>query len=955
MLCVLFLSQLADFLLVGEAGACQASTIDTLITRLERFGQFIPQEKVYLHMDNTCYFLGDTIWFAAYTRQTNNGRPSNISRILYVELYNQDGYMMERQLIEMKDGRGHGNFVLSPSYFYGGYYELRAYTRWQLNWGRFEHKHSRVVKDWFVNKEKEAQYYRDYDKLYSRVFPVYDEPEKPGVFDRNMTLRPLRRYFRKDMNKRSLQLMFYPEGGQLVESLPCRMAFEASYSDGEWLEGVLHLGPDSAVTVHRGRGTIIHTPSAKMPQRVSFTTTRGEEVTAQLPKAEKSGVALQMKQEDDTWDIHIDATTDMPIDDMAVTVMHEGVLQKRYLLQGQHTSLSIPATELPAGVNQLTVFDSDGRVWADRLFFVRNANPPTTELAVQGIKEEYEPFELVAIDVQTPRQTAGAHLSMAVRDRDNQEYLYDSGNIMTEMLLASEIKGFVPQPEWYFEADDKLHREGLDLLMMTQGWRRFNWQDMAVSGRWEIEQPAEKYQILRGRVTKAVEKEDTETGDFTLDSADSNESGRSEGESEDTQPEATPGGDAKLRYNSRRQALKREVLVHAELVSLENYDMASCEGTTSDNGHFSLVIPRFTGKCIFFLSASDSTKWHKGRKYEWVRIRTTEADRFEKLRYNWKFRDKDPTPLHITLDFPYPRFVSPYHYYQNRLAPEPVWEQRQDGFKDGVMLMKEVSVKARRNGLHRFSDANPAFSIDAYDGYNFAYDAGVAVSIDFHEQVAMNVARAYIGDMGLDYPYYNYYDDYNDISQNGPRLVPDKGGIRIRYGPTALRRTIGDMTENEDSLYMRENLSSVPVDGTSMSDLERERTYAFDKTDKYVIYTDYMPRLEGDDRYYGSNLPETNIVIYPFADGSLRATYRDRRLILPGFSVPDEFYHPDYSQRPLPDAKDYRRTLYWNPDLQLDANGHATVSFYNNSQQTQIAVSAEGMDKDGKLLTGNIK
>ena len=117
-------------MLVLPALQCSASTVDSLVTRQERFGRAIPQEKVYVHMDNTCYWLGDTIWFAAYTRQTNDGRPSNISRILYVELYNQDGYLMERQLIEMKDGRGHGNIVLKPTFYYGGYYELRAYTRW---------------------------------------------------------------------------------------------------------------------------------------------------------------------------------------------------------------------------------------------------------------------------------------------------------------------------------------------------------------------------------------------------------------------------------------------------------------------------------------------------------------------------------------------------------------------------------------------------------------------------------------------------------------------------------------------------------------------------------------------------------------------------------------------------------------------------------------------------------
>ena len=173
--------------------------LTALVDRLSRFGQHIPQEKVYLHMDNTCYFLGDTLWFAAYTRTTHNDRPSQLSGTLYVELYNQDGYLVERQLIEMVNGRGHGNFELKKEY-YGGYYELRAYTRWQLNWGCFQHKNARVSQEWFLSQELHDLYYRDYDKLYSRVFPVYDAPRKEGEYYEEMTLRPLRRYFKQEQD-----------------------------------------------------------------------------------------------------------------------------------------------------------------------------------------------------------------------------------------------------------------------------------------------------------------------------------------------------------------------------------------------------------------------------------------------------------------------------------------------------------------------------------------------------------------------------------------------------------------------------------------------------------------------------------------------------------------------------------------------------------------------------------
>lgn len=128
-----------------------------LTARQAAFGRTIPQEKVYVHMDNTSYQLGDTIWFSAYTRRTDTARPSDVSGVLYVELYGQDGYLIERKLIQMHKGQGQGFFVLNHQIQYAGFYELRAYTRWQLNWGLHEHKHSRLFGQCFDSERQEQE------------------------------------------------------------------------------------------------------------------------------------------------------------------------------------------------------------------------------------------------------------------------------------------------------------------------------------------------------------------------------------------------------------------------------------------------------------------------------------------------------------------------------------------------------------------------------------------------------------------------------------------------------------------------------------------------------------------------------------------------------------------------------------------------------------------------------
>ena len=91
------------------------------------------QEKVYLHLDNNCYFAGDTIWYKAYVISADTYEPKPVSRILYIELLDEQGYLVERQKLVIDEaGNAHGQFAISTSAF-AGYYEVRAYTKWMLN------------------------------------------------------------------------------------------------------------------------------------------------------------------------------------------------------------------------------------------------------------------------------------------------------------------------------------------------------------------------------------------------------------------------------------------------------------------------------------------------------------------------------------------------------------------------------------------------------------------------------------------------------------------------------------------------------------------------------------------------------------------------------------------------------------------------------------------------------
>lgn len=985
------------------------SSMEMLVDHLTRFGKNLPQEKVYLHMDNTNYFVGDTIWFAAYTRQTNDNMPSNISGVLYVELYNQDGYLVERKLLEMNNGRGYANFVLDKQN-YAGYYELRAYTRWQLNWGLYEHFHSKESEKWFLTKDLMQNYLRDYHKIYSRVFPVYDAPKDDGNYAEVMSLRPMRQIFKRDPDKHNIVLTLFPEGGNLVEGLPCRVAYEAAWDNGQEVEGKL----GETKSEKRGRGTFEVIPEKGLEREVIFTAKDGTIVKAKLPKAEKTGASLRVTEDYDSVYISIRTTADLADEPKGLTVMHEGVLEKFEPISSDSLRLAIALTDLKEGVNQATVFDVHGHVWADRLFFVRNNETGRPNVSISGVKDSYEPYELINLSINAPK--GRGIMSMSVRDASHQDNLYDNASMLTEMLLSSEIKGFVEDPEWFFEANDNEHNRALDLLMMTQGWRRFDWQEMAVRGAWEMTQVAEKTPIIEGQIYDIEEGEFArdltreyeiaqekaansimpseelqkrvfgflETNAKTFEEYDMNRDMLSPFEDVDEADtwegygfintktnKSTFGIDrfesdfednsrtynrysgqnhwqgnvdgiiyglsnntrnlAEVRYfpGQKNKAFKNKgMLVHASVETTDKKHYA-VKDMTSEDGHFKFQLPYFYGDYILNLSAADTL--HRRKPNVWSPL-MSEKDIDGHLENQWPYYD-----FSIRVNWPYPRFVKPYNYYQMHLnySNDPLL--RQTAQADGSIQIDNVSVWGKHNTLHSQEDSLPTLIVDAYDAYNEALDAG------FLNGGQEYVVRNFVGDYGLERPY-NFEYGY-DIQQI--------------FGYDIVRRATHDITTNRDSAYLYQNLKTFkPFNRKgelvmNISKRELLKWYDYTNIDKYVLYTDYQPRLSGSSRYWGSNMPNTRIATYVFPDDSRRRFHKNRHYVVPGFSYVHTFYNPDYSKRKLDERpKDYRRTLYWNPFLVLDKNGHADVQFWNNGSQHKISVDAQGTSTDGTMIVG---
>ena len=891
------------YLSVLSVAAQPAAGTDSLYQKVEVFGQILPQEKVYLHLDNTCYFLGDTIWYKGYVTQSNTGTLTSLSKILYVELLTPDGYVVKRQQLEMPDGMANGMFVLTDS-LYAGYYELRAYTRWMLNFGQREHPHTAWVEDMFYNRQMARDFFRDYDKLYSRVFPVYDKPEEPGHYSKDMTVRPLRRYYKTRSGKPETNLRFYPEGGQLVAGTDGRVALELNTEEGEHLKGVDITIRDKdkqevarCRTDERGRGVFtLKNISASGGYQAEFAL-RGNSYEEDLPEVAESGCALTVVQDDSAVVARVQAVgAEGPL---ALHVMSQGVSRFYRPLNGE-TSVSIPLDSLPTGVNQLTVFNAEGRIYADRLFFVNHHDYDAPRLAVSGIRTQYEPFDSITLRLQLTDPTDSvAGLSLAVRDRATEEFSYDNGTMLTEMLLASEIRGFVENPGYYFEADDSIRRRALDLLMMVQGWRRYDWKTLAGTDTIAMRYLPEKSQTLAGEVHPVYSLyEDQDFGKEVLIPA--------------IDPSPIEFYTTAYEYPNFRKLftlqdlyghgiskLKKEVNVIASYVQ-SPYTLDVMQVT--ENGTFYMDMPKVYEDYILSLFASDK--------------KDPVADYNEQRKEGYMDETEYPN-YYVKLHYFHPIFPKPYTFYQDHWRQDP-YGLAPEGMPEADRQLPTVTVRNRRNGLRKLDNSKPAFVIDAYEAHNLTTDYGLNGGMFDWRTFSAQLATALLGDMGMERHFF----------------------LQERFDGTPLRLKINETAGKRD----------FKASGYSISPKVLNKYKQLRYLDKIYIYTDYAPREQGSWKYTQDNQPEVIIDYRLLPDGTYQHSYRDRHYVLRGYAVCDDFYSPDYSRRPLPDTKDYRRTLLWMPDVKFDKEGKATVRLFNNSKQTAISIEAEGITRSGKPI-----
>lgn len=278
----------------------------------------------------------------------------------------------------------------------------------------------------------------------------------------------------------------FPEGGDLVTGLASRVYLMARDEQGKpaEVEGQIVDQHGALVTtfksLHDGMARFNLTPKADHTYSVKLTRPAAA-ATTPLPAARAGGCVL--RSEDDfagKGALRITTTCTADTRLWATATLREKVLASQ-LIDKAGTAPTTTSLELPAdatGAVRVTLFDLDKNPVAERLVYRGRGR----ELRVQvtADKKEYSPRDKVTLTVRTTNgagQPVPADVALAVVD-DSVLRLADSQtpNVLAEMYLLSEMPGQrIHEPNFYFSADLKAP-EALDLLLGTQGWRRFAWR-----------------------------------------------------------------------------------------------------------------------------------------------------------------------------------------------------------------------------------------------------------------------------------------------------------------------------------------------------------------------------------------------------------------------------------------------------------------------------------------------
>lgn len=317
-----------------------------------------------------------------------------------------------------------------------------------------------------------------------------------------------KRTFHLPVFTNDFDVKFFPEGGALINIPHQNVAFKAQGADGfsKEIEGFLFNSKGDTLTnfrsEHNGMGIFTMNPVNNETYYVTVRTNDSITKRFDLPAIEPKGISIAMShyKQEIRYEIQKTEATEWP-QKLFLLAHTRGKLAILQPINPKRTFGKMNDSLFTEGITHFMLIDEQGNALSERLIFVPDHKPNQWQITTD--QPTYGKREKVSLQI-TAKDSEGnpveGTFSVSITDRKSIQPDSLADNILSNLLLTSDLKGYVEDPAFYFLNQDARTLRSIDYLMMTHGWRRHKMENVLRTPSLNFTNYIEKGQTISGRI-----------------------------------------------------------------------------------------------------------------------------------------------------------------------------------------------------------------------------------------------------------------------------------------------------------------------------------------------------------------------------------------------------------------------------------------------------------------------
>lgn len=525
---------------------------DTIIANFSLMER-IPKEKLYLHLDKPFYGAGEKIWFKGYLVNATTHQDNSQSNFIITELINRSDSIVERKKIR-RDSLGFHNAFTLPATLPAGDYYLRGYSNWMLNEDpdfffsrniKIGNSIDNTIVSSIEYQQEDDTHYTAKIKFTSNVQAVFENTTIKYLYLENGKIKNkgkkktdengwisislpdlkspaarrievefddpqyiYKRTFHLPVFTNDFDVKFFPEGGALINIPHQNVAFKAQGADGfsKEVEGFLFNSKGDTLTnfrsEHNGMGIFTMNPVNNETYYVTVRTNDSITKRFDLPAIEPKGISIAMShyKQEIRYEIQKTEATEWP-QKLFLLAHTRGKLAILQPINPKRTFGKMNDSLFTEGITHFMLIDEQGNALSERLIFVPDHKPNQWQITAD--QPTYGKREKVSLQIAAKDNEGNpveGTFSVSITDRKSIQPDSLADNILSNLLLTSDLKGYVEDPAYYFLNQDARTLRSIDYLMMTHGWRRHKMENVLRTPSLNFTNYIEKGQTISGRI-----------------------------------------------------------------------------------------------------------------------------------------------------------------------------------------------------------------------------------------------------------------------------------------------------------------------------------------------------------------------------------------------------------------------------------------------------------------------